>query len=121
MNPHTEWMWPLIQYAEVRMEQLVVNHPEARGELRDVLNQAARELLLLGSSDWPLLVSTGQVREYAGGRFQQHLARFNQLASVADSGVFTDMNRHFLTNIADLDNPFPDIDYRVFVAREKPA
>ena len=79
------------------------------------------ELPLLESSDWPLLVSTGQVREYARGRFQQHLARFNHLASMADSGVFTDMNRHFLTNIADLDNPFPDIDYRVFVAREKPA
>jgi len=121
MNPDTEWMWPLIHHAELRMEQLVASHPKARGEVRDVLNQAARELLLLESSDWPFLVSTGQAREYASSRFQQHLARFNHLASMADSGVFTDMNRHFLTNAAELDNPFPDIDYRVFGARERSA
>jgi 1,4-alpha-glucan branching enzyme len=121
MNPDTEWMWPLIHSAELRMEQLVSSHPNAKNELQDALNQAARELLLLESSDWPFLVSTGQAREYASGRFQQHLARFNHLASIVDSGALTDMDRHFLTNIADLDNPFPDIDYRVFSTRERPV
>jgi 1,4-alpha-glucan branching enzyme len=121
LNPDTEWMWPLIHSAERRMEELVARYPQAEGELRQVLNQAARELLLLESSDWPFLISTGQAREYASGRFQQHLARFHHLASIAASGTFTDMDRHFLSNAAELDNPFPDIDYRVFAQREKPA
>ncbi|MBC7234005.1 MAG: DUF1957 domain-containing protein [Chloroflexi bacterium] len=120
LNPDTEWMWPLIHSAERRMEELVARYPQAEGELRQVLNQAARELLLLESSDWPFLISTGQAREYASGRFQQHLARFHHLASIAASGTFTDMDKHFLNNAAELDNPFPDIDYRVFAQREKP-
>jgi 1,4-alpha-glucan branching enzyme len=101
------------------MEQLVASHPQAKGELRKVLNQAARELLLLESSDWPFLISTGQAKEYAGGRFQQHLARFSHLASMADAVLSTELNRHFVDNIVDLDNPFPTIDYRDFAAREQ--
>lgn len=119
LNPDTEWMWPLIHSAELRMEELVAHYPQADGDLRDVLNQAARELLLLESSDWPFLISTGQAREYASGRFQQHLARFHHLASIADSGTLTEMNKHFLANAAELDNPFPDVDYRVFAKRER--
>lgn len=30
-------------------------------------------------------------------------------------------DEHFLATIAKLDNPFPDIDYRLFHTREKPA
>ena len=119
MNPDTEWMWPLIHSAELRMEQLVARHPNATGKMRDALNQTARELLLLESSDWPFLISTGQAKEYSSGRFQQHMARFNHLAAIVDTGVVTDTDERFLAMIADLDNPFPDIDYRVFAAREK--
>jgi 1,4-alpha-glucan branching enzyme len=119
LNPQTEWMWPLIHHAERRMEQLVERHPKAEGEMLAVLNQAARELLLLEASDWPFLVSTGQAREYASGRFQQHLARFNHLAAVADTGMVSEEDKRFLSTITDLDNPFPNIDYRVFKEREK--
>ena len=119
LNPQTEWMWPLIHHAERRMEQLVERYPQAEGEMLDVLNQAARELLLLEASDWPFLVSTGQAREYASGRFQQHLARFNHLATIADAGVVSEEDRRFLDTIAELDNPFQEIDYRVFKERER--
>jgi len=119
LNPQTEWMWPLIHHAERRMEQLVERYPQAEGEMLGVLNQAARELLLLEASDWPFLVSTGQAREYASGRFQQHLARFNHLVAIADAGVVSEEDRRFLDTIAELDNPFPEIDYRVFKEREQ--
>lgn len=119
LNPQTEWMWPLIHHAERRMEQLVERYPQAEGEMLEVLNQAARELLLLEASDWPFLVSTGQAREYASGRFQQHLARFNHLAAIADAGMVREEDRRFLSTIAELDNPFPHIDYRVFREREQ--
>lgn len=121
LNPETEWMWPLIHNAELRMEQLVASHPQACGGLRDVLTQAAREILLLESSDWPFLVSTGQAKEYASGRFQQHVARFNHLAAIADTGEVSEVNKSFLATTADLDNPFSDLDYRVFQAKESTA
>jgi 1,4-alpha-glucan branching enzyme len=117
-NAETGWMWPLIHAAEERMEDLVARHPAAEGERGDVLAQTARELLLLESSDWPFLVSTGQAAEYASGRFQQHLARFNRLAMAADHDRLDDETRRFLAECQHADNPFPDVDYRVFASRE---
>ena len=120
LNPDTEWVWPLIHAAEARMEQLVERYPDAEGRMRDLLNQTAREFLLLTSSDWPFLISTGQAKDYATGRFQQHLARFNHLAMLADSGRITSETERFLNTAAELDNPFPNVDYRVFAKQERP-
>jgi 1,4-alpha-glucan branching enzyme len=119
LNAETEWMWRLIHDAERAMETLVSRYPNAEGDLLTVLNQTARELVLLESSDWSFLVSTGQAKEYASMRFQQHVARFHHLAVIAHrDGFLADVDRRFLENVMDLDNPFANIDYRVFAARE---
>jgi len=118
LNSETEWMWHLIHNAERAMEQIVARYPTADGDRLTVLNQTARELVLLQSSDWPFLISTGQAKEYASGRFQQHLARFHHLVAMASHDTLTDTDRRFLANVMDLDNPFANIDYRVFGARE---
>jgi 1,4-alpha-glucan branching enzyme len=118
LNPETEWIWDLIHSSERMMESLVTKFPNATGELLTVLNQCARELVLLESSDWPFLISTGQAKEYASSRFQQHLARFNNLAAMCSHVPLSESDRRFLENVMDLDNPFPNIDYRVFIARE---
>ena len=118
LNPGTDWMWPQIHEAELKMERLVEAHPSASGDLARLLDQAAREALLLESSDWPFLISTGQAKEYATGRFQQHVARFNRLALAAQSGHLSEQNRRFLALLEEVDNPFPAIDYRHFAARE---
>ncbi len=60
--------------------------PDAHGLHEELLNQTARELLLLQSSDWPFLVTTQQAAEYATERFQEHLSRFDELVALADSG-----------------------------------
>lgn len=121
-NVDTQWMWPPIHAAERRMEELVARAPDAQAERRDVLNQAARELLLLQSSDWPFLVTTGQAKEYAAQRFTKHLERFNRLADLADSAEPLDEgSKGFLTSMQERDNPFPGIDYRVFAERQGKA
>lgn len=119
LNPETEWMWPLIHNAERTMEELVRLYPDGPEPMLGFLNQAARELLLLQASDWPFLVSTGQARDYAIARFQQHLARFNHLVSIARRGEISPQDQEFLAEISRLDNPFPDIDYRLFAWREQ--
>jgi 1,4-alpha-glucan branching enzyme len=112
-------MWPLIHAAERTMEELVARYPDAEGEMLELLNQTARELLLLESSDWPFLVTTGQAKAYAVSRFQGHLARFNHLVSIARRGFLTEEDRRFLRQAEELDNPFPTVDYRVFREREQ--
>ncbi|MEA2511670.1 MAG: 1,4-alpha-glucan branching enzyme [Thermomicrobiales bacterium] len=122
LNVDTQWMWPLIHDAERRMEALVAANPVAEGERLELLSQSARELLLLQSSDWPFLVTTGQAKEYASQRFTDHLERFNQLAALAETGATLDSEgRKFLESLHERDNAFPGIDYRVFAARQGSA
>ncbi len=118
LNDETEWMWPLIHEAERRMEDLVTRYPDANGDLRPVLNQAARELLLLQSSDWPFLVTTGQANEYATERFQEHLARYNQLCAIAERGAPTSEDMVFAAALHERDNPFPAVDYAEWAPRQ---
>jgi 1,4-alpha-glucan branching enzyme len=118
LNEDTDWMWPLIHAAEKTMEELVIRHPDAAGFKRDVLNQAARELLLLQSSDWPFLVTTQQAREYAVERFQEHIDRFNQLAMLAAGDAHTAEDEAMLVALRERDNPFPTIDYRDWKPRQ---
>jgi 1,4-alpha-glucan branching enzyme len=85
-NTDTHWIWPLIHQAEAMMVSVVARFPDTTGLARHALDQAARELLLLQSSDWPFLVSTGQAREYAVERFRSHLERFETLVTSVEGG-----------------------------------
>ncbi len=114
-NIENHWMWQPIHEAEARMEHLVARFPEPNDDQRIILNQIARELLLLQSSDWPFLITTGQAREYAIQRFNQHLDRFNKLIESLDSGA---PDRKLAEEYYELDKLFPDIDYRWFAASE---
>ncbi|MGI5915026.1 MAG: glycoside hydrolase family 57 protein [Anaerolineae bacterium] len=116
-NENVRWMWEPIYEAERRMERLVDRYPAAEGDAWVVLCQAARELLLLQSSDWPFLVTTGQAREYSTERFNSHLERFSQLAEMAESGIDAEA-RIYAKKLYELDKVFPNIDYRWFAARQ---
>ena len=118
LNDDTEWIWPLIHAAERRMEDLATRFLDSEGTRREVLNQAARELLLLQSSDWPFLVTTQQAKKYAVERFQEHLERFDQLVSLAQSGAYSAADESYLAELRERDNPFLTIDYRDWTPRQ---
>lgn len=115
-NNDTHWMWKPIHEAERRMERLANEHKGRFDDeaYRGVLNQAARELLLLESSDWPFLVTTGQARQYAIQRFSQHLERFNELADSVERGQ---PDGALAARLWERDRLFPDIDYRWWATR----
>lgn len=117
-NVDTEWMWSLIHDAELRMERLVAMYPQAEDSMKEVLNQAARELLLLQSSDWQFLVTTGQARLYAENRFLQHLDRFQQLCGSAESGMVDETVLRLCHSLWEADKLFPYLDYHCFAERE---
>ena len=81
----------------------------ARDELRQrALRQAARELLLASSSDWPFLVTTGQAADYAVERFRSHALRFHRACELARRATADDEVE--LRSLEHADNPFPDVD-----------
>ena len=110
-NADTQWMWPVIYAAEQRMLEAVSMNLTAAGETERVLNQAARELLLLQSSDWPFLVTTGQAREYAIERFRGHVDRFDHLLDSLEAPGTANVDV-----IWEKDKVFPGIDFRWFQA-----
>lgn len=110
-NAETHWMWAPVHQAERRMEALAHRYDDPTPEEESVLKQTARELLLVQSSDWPFLVTTGQAREYAIQRFSQHLERFNKLAGGLESGS---PDANLAADYWELDKVFTDIDYRWF-------
>jgi 1,4-alpha-glucan branching enzyme len=84
LNEDTEWTWRHVYEAEDLMRRLVTESKASRNEeLASVLRQAARELLLLESSDWAFLISTWSARDYAESRVVEHYTSFKQLAEMA--------------------------------------
>ncbi len=87
VNDKTEWMLRPLQRAAETMEGLAARcegGPDSHGRRRRILAQAARELLLAQSSDWPFILRSGTATGYAARRVREHLQRFDELASWAD-------------------------------------
>ncbi len=108
LNETNEWIYPHLNIAHERMEQLVHSHPHAEGLTRRALNQAARELLLAQASDWPFILRTGTSPEYARKRVTEHLLRF---IALHEQLTTTQIDEPWLTQIEWLDAAFPDVDY----------
>ena len=94
------------------MVDLARRFGEPKSELeRRALKQAARELMLLQSSDWPFIMSTGTTVPYATRRFNEHVIQFNQLYDELGTGR---LDLAALTDMEGRNNLFPDIDYRLY-------
>ena len=89
-----------------------MRYSEATSEQEIVLNQTARELMLMQSSDWTFLVTTGQAREYAIQRFNQHLDRFTRLIETLEQGQ---PDVALAEEYYELDKVFPDMDFRWYL------
>jgi len=116
-NEQTADLWATIHEAERRMERLVALASELPAQRR-ALAQAAREKLLLDASDWPFLISTGQAAEYARERFRGHADRFLALARIVEANRTDADAAAYVSECERADNPFPDLDPRLFAARQ---
>jgi 1,4-alpha-glucan branching enzyme len=81
-----DWTWPVIWEVEDRFWSLA---PRALADARahDILAQAARSMLLLQSSDWQFIISTGEVADYAIRRFNGHAGDCRRLLDALDSAL----------------------------------
>ena len=85
-GPLVEWTWPIIWAVEDRFWSIA---PKAVVETRahEILAQAARAMLLLQSSDWQFIISTGEVEDYAIRRFNGHADDCDTLLSALERGL----------------------------------
>jgi 1,4-alpha-glucan branching enzyme len=100
------------------MTELVDRYPDESGLKQRVLNQAAREVMLAMSSDWPFIMNTGTTVPYAERRIKEHLYNFNYIYERLCRNT---VDTEWLTTIEKKHNLFPDIDYRVFKRAQSPA
>jgi 1,4-alpha-glucan branching enzyme len=104
-NERTGWMWSDLARMAGEIHELRAARPTDPLRAR-AARQAARELLLAQSSDWPFLVTTGQAADYAVERFRSHSLRFRRSMELARSGTGADDIE--LRSLERADNPFPD-------------
>ena len=126
-NIDNEWMLDIVNKASLTMEQMVGKYPDAKGPVKQILNQAARELLLMQSSDWPFLVTTGQAKEYAIERFgyyrdrdscKGHTGKFYTLVEMLNSPEINPSDMEILKRYREEDRIFSEINYIDFKNRE---
>ena len=83
LNRDTEWTWDRVYSAEREWAEHLQRGDGGNAELKRVLSQTSRELLLLQSSDWQFLITTGAARDYAERRVAEHSAVFKRLIEMA--------------------------------------
>ena len=105
LAPQTQWMWDGIRSAASRI-RAVADDPPRDAFRKRAADQALRELLLLESSDWPFLVTTGQAGDYATERFRSHAQRLERSLGLAARGTGADQVE--LRSLERADNTFPD-------------
>ncbi|MFN7141254.1 MAG: 1,4-alpha-glucan branching protein domain-containing protein [Limisphaerales bacterium] len=112
LNETNEWIFPHLQVAQERTAELALKNPEASGLTERALKQAARELLLAQSSDWPFILRTGTSPDYARKRVKDHLLRFIALYDQLKAEA---IDEAYLSRIESMDNIFPEVDYRYWI------
>jgi len=111
VNDENYWTWKKLYPIERKLRQMANEY--ADGPAKEVVLQAARELLLAESSDWQFLISTFSAKDYAEIRFADHVSRFERLAEIADrvhtGSQLTADERAFLLECQEKDAPFQDL------------
>lgn len=113
LDEGNDWIYRHIRVAQNRMVELVDKFSDklkikTKQDLtKRALNQAARELLLVESSDWPFIMKTGTMVPYANKRINLHIGRFTK---IYEDIVSDKIDEAWLKEIESRDNIFSDID-----------
>ncbi|HVL39480.1 MAG TPA: 1,4-alpha-glucan branching protein domain-containing protein, partial [Fimbriimonadaceae bacterium] len=122
LNDDNYWTWQRLYPCERTMRRLAREY--ADGPAREIVEQAARELLLAEASDWQFLISTFSARDYAEIRFADHIERFERLAEMAEAvhggASMSEADREFLEDCKLKDAPFPNLDLSYWARLEHP-
>ncbi|MCL2442256.1 MAG: DUF1957 domain-containing protein [Treponema sp.] len=111
LDVSNDWIYRHLYRAMERMTELAERFPDDTGLKERALNQAAREILLAQSSDWPALLFKQDSTEYARNNAENALRNFTTIYEALGSNY---ISTEWLTNLERRHNIFPNINYRVF-------
>jgi 1,4-alpha-glucan branching enzyme len=111
LDGSNDWIYRHAMKALERMVELVERFPNSSGLKERVLNQAAREILLVLSSDWPRMLYKQESADYARSRVEGFLRNFTTIYEALGSNY---ISTERLTNFEKRNNIFPNLNYRVF-------
>jgi 1,4-alpha-glucan branching enzyme len=113
-NPAVKWTWRSIHRAEHEVWALVERARRSpRDDARRIAIAALRQLLLLVSSDWQFLITTGSAVDYATARLELHAddaLRLAELGRRALAGFAPgESDLAFVESVEARDDPFPHL------------
>lgn len=108
-GPLVDWTWPVIWEVEDRFWSLAAR-ALADDRTHEILAQAARSMLLLQSSDWQFIISTGAAADYAERRFREHCEAAEELVGALERGdPELEAAQHRAEELRRRDDLFPEI------------
>ena len=119
-----DWLYRHLHHAGERMMEVGSAFHEAQSAgtagnlLKRACNQAARELLLAESSDWPFIMKSGTMVPYAQKRVKQHIGRFTKLYEDITAKT---IDEPWLSEVERRDTIFADMDCAKYYVRENNA
>lgn len=120
-NEETRWTWDHVYRAEERMVALASRYYGREGTADRILEQLARELLILEASDWQFLITTGQAKEYGKRRVLIHSRDFHRLANELVKYVKTgSFDVKLLEELEERDNAFRPVVVSYYVSENPP-
>jgi 1,4-alpha-glucan branching enzyme len=118
-NDKVNWMWDIEYRCEATLGRMTFETPwQSDAQIRALLQDAARELLLLQASDWQFIISRGQAVDYGIKRFMLHVSRFEMFIDLCEKlkldssylGKISPIERHEVEDARLHDVIFPEID-----------
>jgi len=121
LNGDTSWTYTRIYEAEFYACKVCTAGKWRASELGTrIVKQLCRELLLIESSDWQFLITTGAARDYGEMRFMTHVDQFAELRAMWEAldheRTLSEQMLKRLAEIEQRDSIFPDIDPACWVA-----
>jgi 1,4-alpha-glucan branching enzyme len=119
-----DWIYRHLHMAQQRMVELIDEFggclvKGSKDKLtRRALHQAARELMLAESSDWPFIMKTGTMVPYAHRRIYQHIGRFTKIYEDLKKGQ---LSKEWLEEIEWRDNIFWNMDCAGYYLSQRAA
>jgi 1,4-alpha-glucan branching enzyme len=119
-QPGTRRLWHDLYQAEGDMQRLMQHVPSKSLDEHStrIVHQCGRELLLLQSSDWPFMISTGSTVDHARQRFSLHYKNFQWCRSLAERSLAgatpTAEEWRRLEEMEEQNTLFPHLDLRIF-------
>jgi len=111
VSGRNDYIYRHLRWAAEKIKQLANERAPDNTIRRRAKAQAARELLLAQSSDWPFMMADENTAEYGQRRFREHMLNFLGLYRQIQAGHY---DEQWLSRLEAKDNLFPHIDSRYF-------